>query len=415
MPYEPRVVDHELTRKLAASGAVVVEGPKGCGKTETARRAAASEVLLDVDAAARQAASIDPSLVLAGEAPRLIDEWQFVPAIWNHVRREVDHRSAPGQFILTGSATPRDDETRHTGSFRFGRIRMRPMSLSEAGRSTSSISLAALLAGDAVSSEDPGLTIHDLIEAIVTGGWPGIQHLDVADAARAVRDALEQVRRTDIQAVDGVRRDPRRVGAVMKSLARNVATPAKLTRIASEATEPGMPIIDDTVGEYLSALERLFVVEDQPAWNPHLRSSHQLRVTATRHFVDPSLAVAALRASPQGLLRDLNLLGLLFESLVVRDLRVYAQALDGEVLHYRDQTGLEIDAIVETASGWGAFEIKLGVGQVDAAAANLATLARRVDTSRRGEPVVLGVIVGSGYGYTRPDGVRVIPIGALAP
>jgi uncharacterized protein len=413
--YRPRIVDAELAAQLAANGAVVIEGPKACGKTETARQQAASEVLLDIDPAAQQAAELDPALVLAGDTPRLIDEWQIVPTVWNHVRREVDNRDDPGQFILTGSAIAADDRARHTGAMRFGRVRMRPMTLREVGRSTSEVSLAGLLAGDPSRSPEPDLTIHDLIDEVVIGGWPGIRHLSIDAAARAVQDYLEQIRRTDINTVDGIRRDPDRVQAVLRSVARHVATQATLTKIAGDAAGPGMPIADDTVAAYLAALGRLMVVEDQPAWNTHLRSSHQLRTTPTRHFVDPSLAVAALRARPASLLGDLNFFGMLFESLVIRDLRVHAQALGGEVFHYRDQTQLEVDAIVDTQDRWAAFEIKLGVAQVDQAAANLAKFAARVDTSKRGEPAVLGVIVGSGYGYVRPDGVHVIPVGALGP
>ena len=415
MAYVPRIVDAELDARLKANGAVVIEGPKACGKTETARRQAASEVLLDIDVAARQAAEIDPGLVLDGATPRLLDEWQIVPAVWNHVRREVDSRAQPGQFILTGSATPADDTTRHTGAMRFGQVRMRPMTLAEVGRSTREISLAALLAGEPTRSADPGLSIHDLIEEVVRGGWPGIRGLSVDDAARALRGYLDRIRRTDIESVDGVRRDPERVQAVLRSLARNVGTQAALTRIAADAATPGTAVSDDTVAEYLTALTRLMIVEDQPAWNTHLRSTHALRTAPTRHFTDPSLAVAALRATPASLLRDLNAFGLLFESLVVRDLRVYAQPLDGDVFHYRDQSGLEVDAIVDTGNGWAAFEVKLGASQVDQAAAGLTRFAQRVDTARRGEPALLGVIVGSGYGYVRPDGIHVIPVGTLGP
>jgi predicted AAA+ superfamily ATPase len=415
MAYLPRIVDAELRARLSANGAVVIEGPKACGKTETARQQAASEVLLDIDVAAQQAAEIDPRLLLDGTPPRLIDEWQIAPAIWNHVRREVDSRAQPGQFMLTGSATPADDQTRHTGGLRFGRVQMRPMTLAEVGRSTGAISLAALLAGGATRSPDPGLTVHDLIEEVVRGGWPGIRELTVADAARALRDYLDRIRRTDIEAVDGVRRDPERVQAVLRSLARHVGTQAALTKIATDAATPGTRVSDDTVSEYLRALTRLMIVEDQPAWNTHLRSSHRLRTAPTRHFTDPSLAVAALRASPSTLLKDLSALGLLFESMVVRDLRVYAQPLDGEVFHYRDQSGLEVDAIVDTGDRWAAFEVKLGVGQVDQAAENLARFAARVDTAKRGEPALLGVIVGSGYGYVRDDGIHVVPVGALGP
>jgi hypothetical protein len=413
--YLPRVVDAELRKRLAANGAVLVEGPKACGKTETARQQAASEVLVDIDLAAREAASIDPGLILEGDVPRLIDEWQVVPAIWNRVRREVDARKAAGQFVLTGSATPADDVTRHTGAMRFGRVRMRPMSLYELGRSTATISLKELLDGGASSSPDPGLTIADLVDEVVMGGWPGIRHLSIDDAAQAVRDYLEQIRRTDIDLVDGVNRDPVRVGAVLRSVARHTATQATLSTLATDSGESGTPLTRETVGTYLAALTRLMIVENVEAWNTHLRSSHQLRTSQTRHFVDPSLAVAALGASREMLVEDLNFFGLLFESLVVRDLRVYAQAIDGNVFHYRDQTGLEVDAIVDTGERWGAFEVKLGANRIAEAATNLLKFARRVDTSKRGEPAVLGVVVGSGYGYVRPDGVHVIPIGALAP
>jgi predicted AAA+ superfamily ATPase len=413
--YLPRIVDGELERRLAANGAVVIEGAKACGKTETARRQAASEVLLDIDVAAQEAAELDPGLILPGPVPRLIDEWQVVAPVWNRVRREVDQRGTPGQFILTGSAVPADDQTRHGGAMRFGRILMRPMALSELRRSTGEISLAAILDDAASAAADPGLELGGLVDEIVRGGWPGNRDLSLDDAAQALRDYLEQIRRTDIHRVDGVQRDPQRVGAVMRSLARNVGTQAALSTIAADAAGSDAPVTYETVGSYLSALERLMVIENAEAWSTHLRSSHQLRSTPTRYFTDPSLAVAALRASPETLLGDLNYLGLLFESLVVRDLRVYSQPLDGRVYHYRDNSNLEVDAIVDCGGRWAAFEIKLGVNQVEEAAANLLKFARRVDTTRRGEPSALGVIAGSGYGYVRSDGVHVIPIGALGP
>lgn len=416
MQYRPRVVDAELTEQLATNGAVVIEGPKACGKTETARRQARSEVLLDVSQSDRQAAEIDPMLVLEpGDRPRLIDEWQVVGSVWNHVRRYVDASTEPGQFILTGSATPSDDLTRHTGAMRFGRVQMRPMSLFEASVSSGEISLTALMAGEPTRVADPGLAIHDLIEEVIRGGWPGNRHLDLPAGRRRVRDYLGRIQRTDIGQVDNKRRDPQRVAAVLQSVARNLATQAAFTKIAAEATEPGMAIIAETVSEYLDALTRLFIVEDLPAWNTHLRSKRRLRTTPTRHFVDPSLAVAALGAGTATLLEDLNYFGYLFESLVVRDLRVYAQAISGEVFHYRDEKDLEVDAIVDTQEAWGAFEVKLGVNQVDVAARNLLAFAERVDTSKRGEPAVLAVIVGGGYGYVREDGVHVIPIGTLGP
>ena len=414
--YLPRIVDAELAARLGATGAVVIEGPKACGKTATARQVAASEVLLDVDANARQAVAVDPALVLEGATPRLIDEWQLEPELWNHVRRTVDDRGRPGQFILAGSSVPADDITRHTGAGRITRLRMRPMSLFETGRSNGDISLAQLLAGDPARSADSGLTIAELACEIAVGGWPGLRALSPQQALRAVRDYLDEIRRVDVGRVDGTRRDPSKVGRLLRSLARNVATYAAATTLAGDTGGVDGPLTDDTVRDYLDALERLMIVEDQPAWAPHMRSRYVLRSAAKRHFVDPSLAVAALRASPESLLRELSLFGFLFESLVIRDLRVYAQAADAQVLQYRDSNNLEIDAIVEAADGrWAAFEVKLGAGQVDRAAENLARLVRQVDTVRCGPPAALAVIVGTGFGYRRDDGVDVVPIGTLTP
>jgi uncharacterized protein len=394
----------------------VIEGPKACGKTATARQIAASEVLLDVDANARQAIAVDPALVLDGPTPRLLDEWQIEPAIWNHVRRAIDDRSDPGQFILTGSAVPPDDIMRHTGAGRITRLRMRPMSLFETGRSAGRVSLTELLEGRVSPSADRGLTVADLAEEIALGGWPGLRGRSVSDGLLAVRDYLDEIARVDVGRVDATRRDPNRVARLLGSLARNVATHAAATTLAKDTGGADGPLKDDTVREYLGALERLMVVEDQPAWAPHLRSKHRLRTAPKRHFVDPSLAVAALRATPDRLLGDLNLFGFLFESLVVRDLRVYAQAADAQVSQYRDSGGLEVDAIIETGDGrWMAFEVKLGHGQIDDAAASLTRFAERIDTARCGSPALLGVIVATGYGYRRKDGVAVIPIGALGP
>jgi predicted AAA+ superfamily ATPase len=393
-----------------------MEGPRACGKTATARQVAASEVLLDVDANARRAIAVDPALVLDGPTPRLVDEWQIEPAIWNHVRRAIDDRSDPGQFILTGSAVPADDVTRHTGAGRITRLRMRPMSLFETGRSSGEVSLEGMFEGRAGSSADPGLTVADIAEEVAIGGWPGLRGRGVQDGLLAVRDYLGEVARVDVGRVDTTHRDPSRVERLLASLARNSATHAAATTLAGDTGGADGPLKDDTVRGYLGALERLMIVEDQPAWAPHLRSRHRLRTAPKRHFVDPSLAVAALRATPERLLGDLKLLGFLFESLVVRDLRVYAQAVDAHVSQYRDSGGLEVDAIVEAGDGrWMAFEVKLGQGQIDDAAASLTRFAERIDTARCGSPRLLGVIVAAGYGYRRKDGVVVIPIGALGP
>lgn len=416
MPYLPRLADLELLERLEWAGAVLVEGPKACGKTETARQRAQSEVLLDIDKEAREAAEINPPLVLAGEAPRLIDEWQLTPSIWNHVRREVDNRDEPGQFILAGSAQPTDDVTRHTGAGRISRLRMRPMSLYELRTSKGEISLAGLLDGEKAEAADPGLELQDVAESLCRGGWPGFRRLGLEPALRGVRDYLNEVIRADLKTI-GPSHRPEKVVRLLQSLARNLATNVAATTLASDASEPGDSITSATVGDYMEALSRLFIVEDQPAWRPHLRSRYALRKAPKRHFVDPSLAVAALRANPQALIDDLNTFGLFFESMVVRDLRVYAQPLDAKVEHYRDSNDLEVDAIVDCQDGrWGAIEVKLG-GEtaIEEAARTLRKFTKQIDSSRSGEPAMLAIVTACGYGYERDDGIQVIPIGALGP
>ena len=409
MTYRARIADRELLRRLDANGAVVIEGVKGCGKTATARQVAASEVLLDSDENARRALAVDPTLVLEGAVPRLLDEWQIEPAIWNHVRRAVDDRGTPGQFILTGSAVPADDIVRHTGAGRLTRLRLRPMSLFETGHSSGVVSLQQLLGGHSAARLESELPLSKLAEHIAVGGWPAHLQRSVNQSLQANRDYLNEIRRVDVARVDGIRRDPFKVGRFLHSFARQAATYAAVSTMAADLN-------NHTADDYLTALERLMVIEDQPAWAPHLRSRSRLRGAPKRHYVDPSLAVAGLQADPDSLLRDLNLFGLLFESLVIRDLRIYAQHRDAEVLQYRDNTGLEVDAIVQRSEGqWAAFEVKLGTGMIDQAATNLLRFATRVDTSRSRSPAALAVIVARGYGYVRPDGIRVIPIGALGP
>ena len=414
--YSPRIVDAELRELLASAGAVVIEGPKACGKTMTASQQAASRVLLDVDQAARQVLAVDPGLLLEGAKPRLLDEWQVAPELWNQVRRAVDDADQPGQFVLTGSAVPADDASRHTGAGRFSFLRMRPMSLFESGASSGAISLGRLFAGELQAVADPGLTIQDLSALIARGGWPAQQDRPLKAASRAARDYLEQVRQVDISRVGNRSRDPVRVGALLRSLGRHCGTEAKLSTLATDAGGANGPLDDRTVTDYLQALERLMVLDDQPAWAPHLRSRARLRKAPKRHFVDPSLALAANGAAAERLLEDFEWFGQLFESLVIRDLRVLSQPLEAEVLHYRDDYGIEVDAIVQLRDGrWGAIEIKLGEGQVDAAAANLKRFAEQIDSQRSGSPTFLAVICGKGYGYRRSDGVVVIPVGALGP
>ncbi len=414
--YAPRIVDTELRELLGSAGAVVIEGPKACGKTMTASQQAASAVLLDIDQAARQVLAVEPALVLEGARPRLLDEWQMAPELWNQVRRAVDRANQPGQFLLTGSAVPADDASRHTGAGRFAFLRMRPMSLFETGASIGSISLRQLFNGEIPAVADPGLTLQDLGALIARGGWPAQQGRSLQAAALAARDYLEQVRQVDISRVGERRLDPVRVGALLRALGRHCATEAKLSTLAADTGGADGPLDERTVSGYLQALERLMVIENQPAWAPHLRSRARLRKAPKRHFVDPSLAMAAMGASAERLLQDLDWFGQLFESLVIRDLRVLSQPLEGEVFHYRDDYGVEVDAIVQLIDGrWGAIEIKLGEGQVDQAAASLKRFSERIDHERSGTPTFLAVICGKGYGYRRADGVLVVPIGALGP
>jgi hypothetical protein len=410
--YRQRVIDAQLAVALDAVGAVVIEGPRAVGKTETGRRASHSEVRVDT-LAARQAFAADPGLLLQGTTPRLIDEWQVEPELWNYVRHAVDDRRATGQFILTGSAVPRDDPARHAGAGRFIHLRMRPMTLAETGHSTGTVSLAALLGGERVAAADPGLTVADIAERIVVGGWPAHLGLSAAQSRRAMSGYIEDICRVDVQRLDGVRRDPTGVRRLISSLARNIATPASIAALTADANGTDGTFLSETVGTYLGALERLMITEDLPAWRPELRSRARLRATPVRHLSDPSLATAALNADPSRVLREINWMGFLFESLVVRDLRVDAQIIDGRLFHYRDNNGLEVDAIIELPDGrWAAFEIKLGSSPavVDEAASNLLKLKTLV---AGGEPAALGVITGTGYSLTRPDGVFQIAVGTL--
>jgi uncharacterized protein len=415
--YSPRIADDELAALLRAGGAVLIEGPRACGKTETARHAAASEVDLETDANARAAANLDPALVLDGPKPRLVDEWQLVPELWAHVRRDVDaHGGEAGRYILTGSAVPADDSTRHSGAGRIVRLRMRPMSLFETSHSSGEVSLSGLFEGSPVRARESTMNVPALADLICVGGWPALQTRSVDDATRVVRAYVDETSRSDVQRVDGVRRDPARVRQLMRSIARYTASTVSARAIASDVGGADGSMKAHTAIDYISALERVFVVEDQPAWAPALRSRSRLREAPKRHFVDPSLAAAALGTGPERLVREVDTLGLLFESLVIRDLRIYAQAMDAEVMHYHDNTGLEADAIVQKRDGaWAAFEVKLGNASVDAAAESLLRLAGRVDPERHGRPASLAVITGWGYGYQRPDGVSVIPIGSFRP
>ncbi len=415
--YLPRVVDRVLAERLRSAGAVVLEGPKACGKTFTASQVAASQVRLDLDEDARTALRVDPSLVLGGRPPQLIDEWQLeADRVWSYVRYQVDQRGLPGQFVLTGSAVPTDDARRHAGAGRFARLTMRPMSLFESGASTGAMSLAALMAGEHPTAPHTDLTVRDVADLLVRGGWPLNLGMTVDEAARANGDYLRNVSDVDIPRLDGRRRDPARTFRFLQALARNTAMEQKVTRLASETDADDARLARSTAYDYLDALRRLMVLDEVTAWSTHLRSRATLRSAPRTHLVDPSLAAAALGAGPERLVADLNTLGLLFESLVVRDCRVYADPLDATVHHYRDSSDLEVDLVVQRRNGtWGAFEVKLGIDRIDEAAGHLLALAERVDTEKAGRPAVLAVVTATGYGYTRPDGIVVVPIGAFGP
>lgn len=411
--YTARVVDGMLAERLEVVAAVLIEGPKACGKTETALRQAQSVVRFDVDQDARQAAEIDPQLVLSGDQPRLLDEWQLFPQLWDHVRRAADDRQGNGQFLLTGSATPADEVRRHSGAGRIATIRMRPMTLYELGASSGEVSLAAMFDGREPSATRGIAGLADTLELLVAGGWPG--QLERPDP-RFASEYLRQVAEVDVNAVmpgeAPRRRDPQKVMACIRSLARNVATAAGERTIAADAN-----LSRDAVRGYLAALSRLMLVEDQPAFNVHLRSSRNLRQTPRRHLVDPSLAAAAIDRGVDGLLADLNYTGLLVESLVVRDLRVLAQPLGGTVTYFHTDDH-EIDVVIERQDGtWGAIEVKLGGEEaIDHGASSLLAAVASIDHTKAGPPAFTAVVTAVGrYAHRRGDGVFVIPLSTLGP
>ena len=416
--YRERIAETEAQSTLGTARALLVEGPKGCGKTWFAKRFARSEVLLEQDRAALTLAQAVPDRVLEGATPRLIDEWQRAPALWGAIRGACDRRAEPGQFILTGSATPADDLTRHSGALRVQRLALRTMSLAEQGLSSQAVSLGDLLNGIQCDASPTGQHLPDVVDTLCRGGWPGLDsQIPVADTARFLRSYLDDIARTDIRQVDGVERDPVRVSALIRSLARNVATAASLNKLARE-TSADAPLGRHTVRSYLDALKRLHVLEPLSAWPTHLRSRSALLTSPKHHFCDPSLAVSALRATPQALLADPEALGLLFESLVVKELRIYAQASDAEVYSFTDAAGTEADAIVDAGDGrWIAVEVKLGGDeQVHRSARSLLAVSKKIDETRMGKPAALVVITAAdGYAYQRSDGVSVVPLFTLGP
>lgn len=412
----PRVVDDVLVQQLSALGAVLIEGAKACGKTETARRVARSELRVDVDPTVSDAMALDPALLLEGARPRLIDEWQLEPTLWNHVRRAVDDAPGKGQFVLTGSSRPADDVRRHSGAGRFATLSMRPMSTFEMRGVDVAVSLRGLFEGSAPRAVVEPLDVDALAELVVIGGWPENLDARAAQAADYCAGYLENVAHVDIQGIGGVTRDPVRVERLLRSLARNVATEAKDAVLVRDTGGTGPPISPHTVADYLDALRRIHVLTEVPAWAPRLRSKATLRSSPKRHLVDPSLAAAALDAGPSRLRAQLDVLGLLVESLAVRDLLVLATPLRGRVHHYRDSYGNEVDAVVQLPDGrWGAVEVKLGVGRLEEAKASLRRFVDQLDAAAVPAPSFLAVIVGNApYAYV-DDGVAVIPLAALGP
>lgn len=415
--YMPRISDVLLAEKLRHSGAVLITGPKWCGKTATASMAAESIVYMqdpDKAEAYMQAADTKPSLLLEGKVPRLIDEWQMAPVLWDAVRFAVDQRQKQGQFILTGSAVPVDNATQHTGTGRISRLRMRPMSLYESQESNGSVSLKKLFEKEDIDPKPSELTIERVAFAICRGGWPASIKMAPKDALEVSKDYVDAIIHQDVSRVDGVEKNPKRVQLLLRSLARNIATLATNKTIMQDIEGDETGITAPTLDVYMNALRRIFVIEDQPAWAPSMRSKTAIRSTSKRHFVDPSIATAVLRTSPSGLLNDFNTFGFLFESLCTRDLRIYAQANDGEIYHFRNRAGLEADIIIALNDGrWAAVEAKLGNKQIEEAALHLQTLAQKVDESKMGKPSFLMVLTGGDLAYQRKDGVYVVPIACL--
>ncbi|MCD8210671.1 MAG: DUF4143 domain-containing protein [Prevotella sp.] len=422
MEYRNRIADKLLRDKLEAMGAVLIEGPKACGKTTTAEQQAKSIIYMDDPTKQEEyklMAQTNISFLLEGKTPRLIDEWQQEPRFWDAIRFEVDHRNEDGQFMLTGSAVPVDaTKIHHTGTGRFGWLTMRPMSLWESGESTGEISLSDLfLSPDKIGALNK-LTMPMLAFTICRGGWPrSLQKKSEKAALQQVTEYYKAITNTDISKVDNVKRDGERTKRIMRSYARHQGSQASVATILADiSTNETEDISDETVGTYLSALRKIFVIEDMPAWNPNLRSKTAIRTSFTRYFVDPSVGIAALGLGPNDLINDLKTFGLFFEAMCIRDLRIYADALDGSVYHYRDKNGLECDAVVHLRNGsYGLIEIKLGGEKlIEDGAKTLTALTNIIDTSRMKAPAFCMVLTGVGdYAYRRTDGIYVVPVGCL--
>lgn len=415
MRYINRIIEEDLLEKLAASGAVLIKGPKSCGKTETAKQYAKSFLEMDRDKQVPIIMATNPQLLLIGETPRLIDEWQEQPEIWNYVRHEVDDRKAKGQFILTGSANPNDDVKLHSGAGRFTVVHMDTMSWQELGCSNGNVKLSDLLQGSFPKVYDAGISLDQIIDRMLIGGWPTLLGENAKNAIKLNRGYVDLLCEADMSRVSGVKRDPLKVRSLLRSIARNTATLADNKTLEQDVkTSDRNELSRNTISEYLDALSRLMILYEQAAFNPHIRSSASLRKSPKRHLCDTSLAAAALGLNKESLLKDIKYTGFLFESLATHELKVYAKANDANVFHYNDSYGLEVDTIVQKRNGdYAAFEIKLGVGFIDEAAENLKKFARNIDTAKMDVPKSLNIITGTGMSHRRPDGINVISLASL--
>ncbi len=418
--YRPRIVDSALKRKLRGKGAVLIEGPKWCGKTTTAEQVSKSTLSVDDPSTVNTnkiLSEIDPERLLTGDHPRLLDEWQVAPKLWDAVRHHVDRHKGQGQFILTGSSVPADiSETIHSGTGRFGWLVMRPMTLYESGDSTGDVSLASLFESQPISGCSD-LDLDRLTFLICRGGWPESVNMDDDVALDQAFDYIDAVIRNDMSRVDNIRRDPQKVRMLLRSYARNQGTQISQASISADISSNDTEgVSEETVSEYLQALRKLYVIEDMKAWNPNLRSKTAIRTSDTRYFVDPSLAAASLRIGPQDLINNLNTTGFFFEALAVRDLRVYAESLDGDVYHYKDNLDNECDVVIHLRDGrYALLEVKLGGERlIDEGVRTLKDVLRRIDTDKMGKPAFMAIITGTErYAYRRDDGIIILPLGAL--
>jgi len=415
MKYFKRISDSELQRKLESSGAILIRGIKACGKTESAKQYARSILELDQNEQVPLLMETAPQRLLLGKTPRLIDEWQEHPKIWNYIRHEIDNRKETAQFILTGSANPDENIKMHSGAGRFTILDMHTMSWQELGFSSGKVSLKNLFEKEEIQIYDEPTELEFIVERIIIGGFPALIDKNISQASDLNRAYVDLLAEVDMSRVSNTKRDPTKVRNLLRSLARNTATIVDITTLESDIREKeSNDISRPTIYDYLDALDRLMITENQPAWNTHIRSSSSLRKSPKRHFADVSLAVATLGVNKESLLNDLKFTGFLFESIVTQQLRVYAQANDAKVYHYRDSSGLEVDAIVQKHNGdWCAFEIKLGIGQIEQAAISLNKFVSILDNKKVEPPKSLNIITGTGISYTRKDGINVISISSL--